>query len=423
MATKATDTRRKAKRKKAAPETVPALGAHVSLVPDLPAGLRLPAAQGDMPPRIADYLAAHQIDEPCLIVDTDVVEHNYISLARAMPLAHIYYAVKANPADAVVERLAALGAHFDVASPGEIDLCLRLGISPQRLSYGNTIKKQADIAYAYAHGVRLFAFDSDAELEKIAAAAPGAQVYCRVLMECEGAEWPLSRKFGCGPEMALRLLIKARELGLDPSGLSFHVGSQQTDFTQWNPALEQVAKLFADVRTHGIDLRTINLGGGMPARYSTEVHPVETYAQAIMAAMMMHFGTSLPDMVLEPGRSIVGDAGVIQAEVVLVSRKSDDADVRWVYLDIGKFSGLAETMDESIKYRILTPHDGGPGGPVIVAGPTCDSADILYEKTPVELPLALAPGDKVWILSTGAYTTTYSSVNFNGFAPLAAICI
>ncbi len=397
--------------------------APISLVAEPATGIRLPAAQGDMPPRIAEYLASHVLDDPCLVIDVDIVEHNYISLSRSLPVARIFYAVKANPAEAILERLASLGSHFDAASPTEIDLCLAQGISPSRISYGNTIKKQRDIAHAYARGVRMFAFDSDAELEKLAEAAPGAKVYCRVLMECEGAEWPLSRKFGCEAAMASRLLVRARDLGLDPYGVSFHVGSQQTDLSQWNLALGRVAALFKSVQARGIELHMVNLGGGLPSRYRTAVHPVEAYADAIMAAVTEHFGPTIPEIIIEPGRSIVGDAGVIQSEVVLISRKSDLEDKRWVYLDIGKFSGLAETMDEAIKYRFVTPYDGGAVGEVVLAGPTCDSADILYEKTAYALPLDLRVGDKVQILSTGAYTTTYSSVNFNGFAPLKSVCI
>jgi ornithine decarboxylase len=404
-------------------ESSSALKSGPSLVAEPPIGIRLPKGQGDMSPRISDYFETHAMSDPCLVIDVDIIEHNYVSLTRALPLTNVFYAVKANPSDEVVRRLADLGSNFDVASLTEVELCLRHDVSPARISFGNTIKKETDIARAYALGVRMFAFDSDAELEKIANVAPGARVYCRLLVQCDGAEWPLSRKFGCEPEMAVRLLVKAKHLGLDPYGISFHVGSQQTDLSQWDHALQRVSKLFADVRGFGVDMRMINIGGGMPARYRASVRPTEDYAEAIMAALVRHFGPALPEIIIEPGRSIAGDAGVIQAEVVLISRKSDGDPVRWVYLDIGKFSGLAETMDESIKYRFLTPHDGGETGPVVLAGPTCDSADILYEKTLYELPLDLKIGDKVQILSTGAYTTTYSSVGFNGFPPLRTVCI
>jgi ornithine decarboxylase len=167
----------------------------------------------------------------------------------------------------------------------------------------------------------------------------------------------------------------------------------------------------------------VNIGGGFPARYRGDVSPIESYARAVGAALTRHFGNDLPDVIVEPGRSLVGDAGLIQSEVVLISDKGDGSDKRWVYLDVGKFNGLAETMDESIKYRIQTPGRSGPMGPVVIAGPTCDSADILYERTEYTLPLELEVGDKIEILSTGAYTASYASVGFNGFPPLRTYCI
>jgi ornithine decarboxylase len=375
---------------------------------------------GEITPKIARFLAANQPETPCLVMDLDVVERNYRRLVRLLPQAKVFYAVKANPASEIVRRLANVGASFDIASPGEIDICLAVGATADRLSYGSTIKKQRDIAYAFARGVKLFAFDSLAELEKLAAAAPGAQVFCRVLMDCGGAEWPLSRKFGCAPDMAADLLIRARDLGLVPYGLAFHVGSQQTDLSQWDAALAEMARLFTVLHEADVELRLINLGGGFPARYRADVPPVEAYAKAVMDAAVKYFGNRLPELVLEPGRAVVGDAGVIQSEVVLIATKDYTDGKRWVYLDVGKFSGLAETMDEAIKYRIRTPYDGdgGPTGPVILAGPTCDSADTLYEKTDYHMPLALKVGDKVTILSAGAYTASYSSVGFNGFPPL-----
>jgi ornithine decarboxylase len=374
-------------------------------------------------PKIARFLAEKQPETPCLVVDVDEVSRAYRLLEKYLPLARIFYAVKANPAPEIVGALKRLGSSFDVASRGEIDLCLGLGAEPARVSFGNTIKKERDIAYAYERGERLYAFDSDAELEKLARAAPGARVFCRILVESDGAEWPLSRKFGCAPEMATELLRRAREKGLDAYGVSFHVGSQQTNLEQWDGAVGRVARMFSALAKADIDLKMVNIGGGFPARYDKEVAGVEAYAAAVMRAMTRHFGNDLPEIIVEPGRSIVGDAGVIQSEVVLISRKSEAEEKRWVYLDVGKFNGLAETMDESIKYRIRTPAEGGATGPTVLAGPTCDSADILYEKTEYQLPLELKVGDKVAILSTGAYTSTYASVGFNGFAPLKTYCI
>ncbi len=369
--------------------------------------------------KISRFLAEHQPETPCLVVDLDVIADNYNALRRYLPVAQVFYAVKANPAVEVIKLLVGMGSCFDTASRAEIESVLAAGATPDRISFGNTIKKQKDIAWAYERGVRLYAFDSEVELEKLAQSAPGSKVFCRLLMTCEGADWPLSRKFGCDAEMARDLLIKARALGLDPYGISFHVGSQQTRLDQWDIAVGKTAMLFTALNEVGIELKMINLGGGLPARYRDDVAPVDAYAGAIMHAMTKHFGNNLPQMIVEPGRSLVGDSGVIEAEVVLISRKSYDDDVRWVYLDIGKFGGLAETMDESIKYRLQVTTQGETG-PVILAGPTCDSADILYEKYQYQLPLSLKVGDKVRILAAGAYTTSYSAVNFNGFAPLKA---
>jgi len=205
--------------------------------------------------------------------------------------------------------------------------------------------------------------------------------------------------------------------------VSFHVGSQQTDLGQWDRAVGVVARMFTLLAETDINLRMVNIGGGFPAQYRGEIASIERYAQAVTDALTAHFGNRVPEIIVEPGRSLVGDAGVIQSEVILIADKGDGGGKRWVYLDVGKFNGLAETMDESIKYRIEAPGRAGPPAPVIIAGPTCDSADILYEKTPYLMPLDLSIGDKVKILSAGAYTSSYSSVGFNGFAPLKTYCI
>ena len=372
-----------------------------------------------MTPKIASYLADHAPATPCLVLDVDRVEDNYRTLLSALPLARVYYAVKANPATPILQRLVGLGSSFDAASFEEVQFCLDAGAAPSAISFGNTIKKVSSIQRAHAAGVTMFAFDSAEELEKLAEHAPGARVYCRLLVENDGAEWPLSRKFGTTAETARDLMVRAGELGLDPYGLSFHVGSQQTTTGSYETAIGQVAMLFTDLARAGVNLRMVNLGGGYPVRYREEIPGIDRFADAIMHAMTQHFGNDLPEILVEPGRFLVGDAGVVSAEVVLVCHKAKDDPLRWVYLDIGRFGGLAETEGESIKYRFQTEHDGGETGPVAIAGPTCDGADILYERSNYRLPKALRSGERVQIQSAGAYVTTYASQRFNGFAPLA----
>jgi len=372
-----------------------------------------------MTPKVAAFLRDSAPATPCLVLDLDRMEENYRRLKTAMPLARVYYAVKANPAAPVLDRLVGLGSCFDAASFEEVEACLDAGAAPESVSYGNTVKKESAIRAAFARGVRMFAFDSEAELRKLARSAPGSRVYCRILVGNDGAEWPLSRKFGCEVEMARELMVLAGELGLDPFGLSFHVGSQQVNTAAYQAAIAKVAMLFTDLREAGVKVRMVNLGGGYPIRYRQEVPEIDEVGAAIMGAMAEHFGNALPDVVVEPGRFIVGDAGVVSSEVVLVSRKAKDDPVRWVYLDIGRFGGLAETEGEAIRYAFRTPRDGEAEGPVTIAGPTCDSTDTLYEKSNYRLPLSLDAGDRVELLATGAYVTSYASQHFNGFKPLA----
>jgi ornithine decarboxylase len=371
-----------------------------------------------MTDRILDFLRARRPEGPCLVVDLDVVRDNFLAFRRALPDTRIFYAVKANPAPEILSLLAELGSCFDCASVAEIEMALEAGASADRISFGNTIKKERDIARARLMGVDLFAVDCEAEVEKIARQAPGARVFCRILCDGAGAEWPLSRKFGCEPQMARGVLEHAHRLGLAAYGVSFHVGSQQRNPRMWDSALRASATIFRDLAERGIHLQMVNLGGGFPTKYLKDVPAVKAYGQAIFRSLRKHFGNRIPETIIEPGRGMVGNAGVIEAEVVLVSKKAADDEVKWVYLDIGKFNGLAETMDEMIRYPIRTPFDGDETEPCVLAGPTCDSVDVLYEKEPYLLPVSLEIGAKVLIEGTGAYTTTYSAVGFNGFPPL-----
>jgi ornithine decarboxylase len=382
-----------------------------------------------MTERIRDFLRNRREDGPCLVVDLDVVRDNYTKFSRALPNTRVFYAVKANPAPEILRLLTLLGSCFDAASVAEIEMVLAAGATADRISFGNTIKKERDIVRALELGVRLFAVDCEAEVDKVVRAAKAAKadevkVFCRILSDCAGAEWPLSRKFGCAPEMAVDVLAHAHRHKLEAYGVSFHVGSQQRNTKAWDVALASASAVFRECAERGIHLSMVNLGGGFPTKYLKSIPAVEAYGEAIFRALTKHFGNRIPETIIEPGRGMVGNAGVIESEVVLVSKKSREEDeVRWVYLDIGKFGGLAETMDESIRYPIRTERDDDKLVPCVLAGPTCDSADVLYEKEPYMLPFSLEIGDKVLIEGTGAYTTTYSAVAFNGFPPLKSYVI
>ncbi len=382
-----------------------------------------PVAQDLRPQsRIETFIRSTQFDRPTLVLDVDRVADQYHALKAGLGRARIHYAVKANPAREIVERLVNLGSGFDAASRAEIELCLSLGAHPENISFGNTVKKPRDIEFAYHAGVTLFAADAEEELEKIAEFAPGSQVYIRLIVDASEADWPLSRKFGCARDKTLSLMGYAVELGLAPVGLSFHVGSQTKRAEMWTTTLDQVAAVWHDACDAGYDLSLLNIGGGFPAFYGEEIEGPTAYAARVMELVTERFG-DVPHIMAEPGRGLVAEAGMIAAEVLLVSRKSDSDLHRWVYLDIGKFSGLAETMDEAIRYQFVTERDHEPTGACVLAGPSCDSADVLYEKTPVQLPLGLKSGDRIMIRCCGAYTSTYASVGFNGFPPLDVVVI
>lgn len=379
--------------------------------------------------QIEDYYSKEDFDRikaladtketPFVVIDSNMVRKHYQDLEQFFPFAKIYYAVKANPAIEILEILRDQGSNFDIASIYELDKVLSVNVSPDRCSYGNTIKKRRDIRYFYEKGVRLFASDSEADLHNIAQEAPGSRVYVRILTEgSHTADWPLSRKFGCQSDMAMDLLVLAKDLGLEPYGVSFHVGSQQRDIGAWDSAIGKAKVIFERLKEeNNIVLKMINMGGGFPATYLARTHGIDVYAEEIIRFLEEDFGDEMPEIVLEPGRSLCSNAGILVSEVVLISRKSTTSLNRWVFTDVGKFSGLVETMDEAIKYPIYTERTGDLEE-VVIAGPTCDSADIMYENSKYYLPLDLEIGDRLYWFSTGAYTTTYSAVEFNGFPPL-----
>nr|WP_243859839.1 type III PLP-dependent enzyme [Amycolatopsis arida] len=377
----------------------------------------------DTPHRIRRFLADHDPPTPCLVIDVDTVLDRYRALTGAFPGARVLYAVKANPEPAVVDALVAAGTGFDVASPGEIDLCLDRGAAPAALSYGNPIKKPSAIALAAARGVREFVCDAESDVANVAEHAPGAAVSVRLLTDSPDSVTPFGQKFGCPPERAADLLVRAADLGLDPLGLAFHVGSQQLDASAWEVAIAAAGRVAAAAAERGVPVRRLNVGGGFAVPYTGPAPDLAEYAARIDAALRAHF-TDPPELALEPGRAVVAEAGLIRAEVVLVTQRSPADPRRWVYLDIGRYNGLAETENEAITYPVEPVDvDGDGDGPVVLAGPTCDGDDVLYQRTPYRLPLALRAGHRLDLRNTGAYTASYSSVAFNGIEPLRTYCL
>ncbi|GAA5055573.1 type III PLP-dependent enzyme [Nocardia callitridis] len=337
---------------------------------------------------------------------------------RGRVATRIRFAVKAAPIPEIIRVLDDEGAEFDVASVGEIELCLRQGVAAEKLSYGNPIKKAADIARAYALGVRGYAFDTEDDLLRIAEHAPGVGVECRFCATVAQSRTPFGMKFGCAPQETAPLLVRARDLGLTVLGPYFHVGSQQLDPAAWRTGIEEAGRVCAALAEQDIAVASVNVGGGLPIPYAGA--DAEAPAPAVIAAVIeraaVEFLPAAAGLVVEPGRALVGSAGTLHAEVVAVRTAPDGR--RWVYLDVGRYNGLAETENEYIAYRFVTERDGDPVGDAVVAGPTCDGDDVLYQRTRVPLPTTLRAGDRIQILDTGAYTASYSSVSFNGFPPL-----
>ncbi|MFJ3220207.1 type III PLP-dependent enzyme [Kitasatospora sp. NPDC086801] len=368
-----------------------------------------------------------------IIYDLDGIERQYTDLIGELPGVAVRFAMKACPVDEVLARLAALGSGFDAASPQEIAQALRTGVSPDRIHYGNTIKSDRNIAEAYRLGVRDFATDSLEDVAAIAEHAPGARVFCRVATTGDGALWGLSRKFGCSPEDALRVLDAARSAGLTPDGLSVHVGSQQMTPEAWGAAVDSLAAVLEALNWRGITPQRINLGGGLPAlgvldRRGRPLDPPLDKMFAVIRDGMDRLRTvnAAPlEFLLEPGRHLVADHGAIRAHVARLSSRHqlDGTREDWLFLSCGKFNGLYE-MDE-LQYRLEFPtHPGGQFVNAVVAGPTCDSDDAYAQEDGlVRVPCAIASGEPVWIHSCGAYATAYTTRGFNGFEPLPYTCI
>jgi ornithine decarboxylase len=353
---------------------------------------------------------------PFVVCDLETVRERYESFTRVLPGVECFYALKCNPAVEVLEELAGLGSKFEIASHGELELVRPVGVDPGDVLYSNPVKPPAHIEACYEAGVWRFAFDSEAELYKIARNAPGSAVFLRVRVDDSTSVFPLSRKFGVEPREARPLLLLARRLGLRPYGITFHVGSQCTDPEAWHHAIAAIGWILEELAEDRVSIEMLNVGGGFPARYASPVPDLDDVADAIFPALAEDLPYVPPQLAAEPGRYLVAESAVLVAGVI---GREVRAGQSWVYLDVGAYNGLIETQQTRNRWAYplwssREDHTSVPQDVFTVTGPTCDSSDTLFVRA--SLPSTLDVGDRLYIGSTGAYTLSYAS-SFNGFPP------
>jgi ornithine decarboxylase len=363
--------------------------------------------------KVLKFIASTDMPSPYLLIDKDILGHKVSLIGRKIQNAKVFYAVKANPDKEVVRFLDGLGMDFEIASEGELAILSSLGVNANRIISSNPVKSLRFLNDAVSYGVDRFAFDSEAEVDKLSVHAPGCSVYIRLSVPNEGSEWPLSKKYGVEIENAVRLLQYAVDKGLVPVGITFHVGSQCLNVYSWDTALDKSRQLWEAAGDRGIELSVLNIGGGYPIRYTKSVMGIEDIEDKINRSIYSRFPEDI-EVHIEPGRSVVGDSGIFVASVIGKALRGDE---NWLYLDVGVFNGLMESVG-GIKYSYIVDNRGEMKK-WTVAGPSCDSFDVM--DTDVELPEPLV-GDTVLIPSSGAYTVSYAS-EFNGFSVPKTILI
>lgn len=356
--------------------------------------------------KVLNYIALSDEPPPYLLIDKEVVREKVSVIGKNIKNSKVFYAVKANPDIEVLRFLKSLGTGFEIASEGELQILASLGVEPERIITSNPMKTFKFLEHAVDYGVNYFAYDSTVEVEKLARYAPGCNVYVRLTVPNEGSEWPLSKKFGVELDYAAELLVYAKEKGLNPVGITFHVGSQCNNVYNWNTAIDKARELWEISEQNGIHLRMLNIGGGYPIRYTKNVVDIETIEKKVNKVIYQKFPKDI-EIFIEPGRAVVGDAGVFVATVI---GKAVRGDENWLYIDVGVFNGLMESVG-GIKYTYIVGSRNEPKNWTI-AGPSCDSFDVIDKE--VELPEPEV-GNRILILSSGAYTISYAS-EFNGFS-------
>ncbi|MER7282931.1 type III PLP-dependent enzyme [Dactylosporangium sp. NPDC000244] len=354
---------------------------------------------------------------PELVIDLDRVAAAYRGFASALPGVDVHYAMKCNPHPEILALLHALGGRFEIASAAELDALAGIGADPALVLSSNPVKPLAHIARQSAAGVWRFAADSEDELDKLAVAAPGAAVVVRLAAHQIRSGVPSEGKFGVDARHAVALLLAARERGLRPYGVAFHVGSQMLLPHAWRAPLRAVGYVMYELAAENVFLHMVNLGGGFPARYAGKIPPLADYGATIGAGL-----AELPypvQAVCEPGRALVAEAGRLRATVIGIAVRGGR---RWAHLDVGAFNGLMESLEtgNQLRFPVSDSRGGATRDRFHLTGPTCDSQDTIM--LDVELSAELRAGDQVYLGSTGAYTTVYAS-RFNGFDAPAVRCV
>ncbi len=356
--------------------------------------------------KVLNHIAVSDEPPPYLLIDKEVVKEKSLIIGKGIKRSRVFYAVKANPDKEVLTFMSSLGVGFEIASEGELQILASLGIEPERIITSNPVKTLKFLEQAVSYGIRYFAFDSEPEVEKLAHYAQGSNVYVRLSVPNEGSEWPLSKKFGVELDEAADLLVSAQQKGLNPVGITFHVGSQCNNVYNWNAAIDKAWELWEVTVQKGIPLRILNIGGGYPIRYTKNVVDIATIEKKIDKAISRKFSTDV-EVFIEPGRSVIGDAGVFVATVVGKALRGDE---NWLYIDVGVFNGLMESIG-GIKYNYFV---GSRSEQKVwtIAGPSCDSFDVIDRDVALPEPEI---GNRILIPSSGAYTVSYAS-EFNGFS-------
>jgi ornithine decarboxylase len=328
---------------------------------------------------------------------------------RAFPRVQVFYATKCNPYEGVLQALHAAGSRFEIASAAELDRLTAIGVRGSDVIFSNPVRAREQTRAAAAGGVHRFAVDSAEELCRVAEEAPGSKVYARLATSGVGSVVPSEGKFGVDVAGAVELMVLAREFGLKPYGVTFHIGSQTLAPATVHMPLADVREVMLGLSQHGIRLRMVDIGGGFPAAYDQPVPPLEAFGRAVTAGI-----AGLPydvEVFAEPGRCLVAEAGTFRCRVIGVARRPSGW---WAHTDLGVFNGMMEVLESGgeLRYPMGDSRGSTDRRGYHLTGPTCDSQDTFARDVP--LSADLREGDEIRIGSAGAYTSAYAS-RFNGF--------